>query len=66
MQQTNSIDITDRNVTFFNNQFQATSIFQRHNFQIYRVHQATSDKQFYLRSINSMSDAESIQLIEQM
>jgi len=55
-QSTNLVEIADWDVTFFNGQFKAESIFQRHNFQIYKVRQTVNKKLFYLRSINALTD----------
>ena len=60
------VDITDKQVTFIDGMFQALTIFQRHNFQLYKVKLTENDRIFALRIIHALSDKESVRLIERM
>ena len=68
LKRTNFISIAQKNVRFFENRFHAEDIFQRHNFQMYRVRDLQSDfpVNYYLRIINSLNDDDCIAIIEHM
>lgn len=72
LKRANYIPIEEKNVTFFDQRFRAECIFQRHNFQMYRVKDTSGKKEpgkpesYYLRIINSLNDDDSIAIIEHM
>jgi len=60
----NFISIADKHVTFFDGQFLAECIFQRHNYQMYRVKQG--EQRYLARKINALSNEQAIDVVEKM
>lgn len=81
LKRANHIPIEDKQVYFFEQRFHALCLFQRHNFQMYKVRDMQHPKargqdmgaaahsqpeSYYLRIINSLNDDDSIAIIEHM